>query len=251
MGRFVVFAAVLAACGIVVGPAFSQQAAGQGAAAAQGTAGQAGAQGSAQFNYGGITQQPWFADQGIRQQLRLNDNQYNQLNKAWGTQWQTYSRGMGQLNNVPEDQRAARMSEMNQNFNRGFSTATKDVFTPEQQQRYNQLYYQYQGYNAFNDPQVQQKLNLTDAQKQKLRQYSTQFQTQQNDINKSVTTDRQGAGKRFGELRNRDRDFTNSFLTDEQRQTWRQMTGEPYTFSSTSTTTGTGTNNPNRNNQNR
>jgi len=262
MGRFVAFAVALTLSMMVVGPVFSQKSAGTagqaGTTGQAGTAGQAGTTGqsgtgSSQFSYGGISQQPWFADQGVRQQLKLNDDQYNRLNKAWGTQYQTYSRGLGQLNNVPQDQRSTRMNEMNQTFNQGFSSSYKDVLSPEQQQRYNQLYLQYQGYNAFNDPQVQRKLNLTDEQRQKLNQYSTQFQSQQNDINKSATSDRQGASKRFGQLRQRDQNWMNSFLTDEQRQTWRQMTGDPYNFSSTGTSTGTGTNNNSgtNNNQNR
>ena len=63
---------------------------------------------------------------------------------------------------VTEEQRSLKMGELRQGFNKNFSTATNEVFTDAQQrQRYNQLYLQYQGYEAFSDPMVQEKLNLT------------------------------------------------------------------------------------------
>jgi len=227
MGRIV--AAVFAVGAVLVsGPVFAQKRATQTQGSAQGTAQ---GTGQAQFNYGGISQQPWFSNQGVRKQLGINEDQYNRLNKTWGQNWTKYNTEMGRLSDVPENQRYDRLNQSYQTFNKGFTTSANEVLTPEQQKRYNQLYLQYQGYNAFNDPTVQQKLNLTEDQKEKLRKHSTEMYTQQGEINSAARTDRQGASKRFDTLRQRDREWTNSFLTPQQQQSWRQMTGEPYEFS--------------------
>src|ERR1051326_7947548 len=47
--------------------------------------------------YGGIGQSPWFSDPAIRQQLKLTEQQYNQLNQAYGTAWKNYQQGLEKM----------------------------------------------------------------------------------------------------------------------------------------------------------
>src|SRR5437763_1283466 len=72
----------------------------QGATGTQGTTGTSGTQGATGTQgAGGIGQTPWFSSQNLRGQLGLNDQQYNQLNSAYGQAYSNYSSNMGQLGN--------------------------------------------------------------------------------------------------------------------------------------------------------
>lgn len=201
---------------------------------------------------GSIGQTPWFADQSIRQQFKWNDDQYNRLNTAYQKSYSSYQQELNRLNSLPAEQRQQRMSELQGNFWKDFSTTTNEVITdPQQRQRYNQLYLQYRGYGAFEDPMIAQKLNLTDEQRQKLRQFGTEWSTQMGTLGQSYRTDREGATKRFQQMQSQSGERINSVLTPEQQRSWREMTGESYQFQpgvyfqgSTSGSTGnSGTNN--------
>jgi opacity protein-like surface antigen len=117
-------------------------------------------QGQQGVYHGGIGQTPWFSNQEIRQHFKLSDQQYDQLNKSYSESYGRYQQGMKTLGkDLSNEQRIQKMRDLQQGFNKDFSTTTNQVFTdPQQRQRYNQLYLQYQGYNAFSDPLVQEKL---------------------------------------------------------------------------------------------
>ena len=123
------------------------------------------------------------------------------------------------------------MGELQQGFSKGFSTTTNEVFTdPQQRQRYNQLYLQYQGYNAFSDPAVQEKLNLTAEQRQKLGQNGQEWHKQMSELGRTYETDREGTTKKYIELRTQSGERISTILTPEQTKSWQQMTGETYQF---------------------
>lgn len=246
MARFGKVAAIVFCA--FVGTVFGQQ---QQFGGGQKVPGQQGARGTLQTP---ISQQPWFSDQGIRNQLRINEDQFNRLNKVYGEQWNRYNTGISGLNNLEPAQRTQKMQQMSQDFYRGVNDAAKEVLNAEQMSRYNQLYLQHQGWQAFDDPEIQRKLNLTDEQRQKINQLQSDYQTQWGNLNKEFGTDREGAARRYNELRQKNREQMNSLLNEQQRQTWREMTGDPFDFPHTfgpQGQSGTNQNNQNQNNQNR
>jgi hypothetical protein len=182
--------------------------------------------------HGGIGQTPWFSNQEIRQHFKLSDQQYDQLNKSYGESYGRYQQEMKTFGkDLSNEQRAQKMRELQQRFNKDFSTTTNQVFTdPQQRQRYNELYLQYQGYNAFSDPLVQEKLNLTPEQRQKISQYGEEWHNQMNDLGRTYTTDREGATKQFNEMRKQFGQRINTVLTPVQQNAWQQLAGEPYSF---------------------
>jgi len=206
------------------------QKAGQAQGQAQGQAGSGGQKGGA----GTIGQTPWFSNQGVQKQLNLNNEQLGQLNKAYGQAWGSYQKGLSQLGNdtnLSATDRAQRMRDLEANFHKSFSSGINDSITdPAARQRFNQLSWQYRGYGAFSDPMVQQKLNLTAEQRQKLNEYQQDWTTRMNELNPTFSKDATAGGKRFSEMQKQADERINSVLTPEQRQTWQQMIGERYNF---------------------
>ena len=180
----------------------------------------------------GIGRTPWFNNLEIRHQFKLTDEQYNQLNKGYAESYGQYQQGMQNLGkDLTAEQRAQKMGEMHQGFNKTFSTTANEVFTdPQQRSRYDQLYLQYQGYNAFADPTVQQKLNLTSEQRQQIGQYGQEWHQQMDDLGRTYQTDREDTTTKYNEMRKQSGERMNTVLTPEQRTSWQQMTGETYNF---------------------
>lgn len=208
------------------------QVGGQARAGAQVDApGQVGA-GNRARAYGDIGERPWFGNSGVREQLGIDENRFNQLNQGYGTAWNRYNqstRGLG--NNLAERQRSERMQALRGDFDRNFSQSRDAVFTdPAARNRFNQLRYQYQGYRAFDDPTLQQRLGLTTEQRQRLGQYRDNWNTQMSDLEEAYATDPDSAAERYRELQTQSRERLGTVLTPQQRRQWNETIGESYDF---------------------
>lgn len=153
--------------------------------------------------HGGYGQTPWFSNMDTRQHLKMSDAQYDQLNKGYGKAYEDYQNGVKNIGkDLNDEQRAQKMNELQQAFNTSFSTTANGVIVePGQRLRYNQIHLQYQGYNAFLDPTVQQKLNLTPEQRQKLNQQSQEWNKQMNGFGAAYQSDPEGSTQKFNEMR--------------------------------------------------
>ena len=214
---------------LATSPTPAQQGTGAGA---KGT-GQAGKSTTGQpgSTMGGINKTPWFSDPALRKELKFNEQQYNQLNKAYGQAWTGYEKAMSGLDKLSEAERARRMQELSGTFNKDFMKSFEGVIDdPQQRQRYNQLYNQYRGYDAFRDPTIQQQLKFTSEQQQMLDKYSQQYSEQMQGIGKTYQTDQDAATKRFNELRKEHQDRINSMMNERQQGVWREIIGNPYDF---------------------
>jgi len=180
----------------------------------------------------GITQTPWFSNMQVRQQLKLNDEQFNNLNKAYQQAYTTYQKDINGLDKtLPDAQRQQRMRDLEQNFYKDLGNSTNTIFTdPAQRQRYNQLYWQYQGYRAFSNPTIAEMLKLTPEQRDRFNQMQSDWTTQMGKLGPLYQTDKQAAIDQFGKLQAQNTERINSVLTPEQRTAWQQMAGMPFVF---------------------
>jgi hypothetical protein len=182
---------------------------------------------SAPSAFGGWGSSPWFSGAGIRNQLNLNNQQFNQLNEAYQQSFNRFRTGVEQLNKLDAAQRAQRLAELSQTFQQDFTGTAQGILNPQQLERYNQLFLQYRGLDALNDPTIQKRLNLTDEQRTKLREFSS---LRLEDLTTDNLNNRAAALKRYNDLRARQADQLQSLLNAQQMQSWRQMIGQPFTF---------------------
>jgi hypothetical protein len=176
---------------------------------------------------------PWFANDGVRRQLKIDDNQYSTLNKTYSQYWTPYNQAVTTLPaDVEEAERQRRIQAAYGTFHKNYYDNTSKVFVDaDARNRYNQLNLQYQGYAAFNDPQVQTRLKLTDEQRQNFNRYYNDWNKQMNTYATEYSRDRDGVNKQFGEHWKQQRARINETLTPEQRRSWNEMTGESHDFS--------------------
>jgi hypothetical protein len=187
--------------------------------------------GQANLIPGGINQMPWFSNPQLRQELKLNDQQHNDLNKAHNNAYTSYQTGIKGLDKLPDAQRQQQMNTLHQSFYKDFSNAAQNVLTdPAQRQRFDQLGLQYRGYGVFSEPTVAAQLKLTAEQQQQLSQLHQNWHTQMSKISPQYQNNRDQALKQYSELQGTSAKQLNSILTPGQQTMWQQMTGTPYSF---------------------
>jgi len=180
------------------------------------------------FN-GGISQSPWFSNPTIRQQLELNDEQFNNLNNVYMQSFNRYNQSVtGLEKNLTESQRAQRLQELNHGFSNDFSKSADELFANDAaRQRFNQYRWQHQGYGAFSNPNIQKQLNLTDVQLQAFNKYNTEWNNQMGIWHREYPSNRNTTSNSFREARREAHNRINSTLSPDQRRMWNDMIGKP------------------------
>jgi hypothetical protein len=174
--------------------------------------------------------QPLFTVPDIRRDLNITNDQLNRLNEAYGRLRQGYQDEFSRLGNLNEQQRAQRIQELNRTFNTDIGRMTGGILTPDQLNRYGQLQLQQRGLEAFSDADIRQRLNLTDQQIQGLRQMEQDYDRLIRELRRDVPANRNEALRRYDQFQQQTRDRLNNLFTEQQRNTWGQMIGNPFNF---------------------
>jgi len=82
------------------------------------------------INANRYAQSPWFGEPGIRQQLKLTDEQYARLNQGYASAYKTFNESTADLANLSEQQRQDRLNQNYNTFYKSLDTAGQDVLTP-------------------------------------------------------------------------------------------------------------------------
>lgn len=125
--------------------------------------------------------------------------------------------------NLSQDERRQKMQSINQEVQKSLT----DVLKPEQAKRFEQIQIQRCGADALTDFSVQAKLNLTDDQKSKLKDIREDARKQVERLHSGSGGDRQAAREKFRTIRKELQDKAFAVLTDEQKASWKELTGEP------------------------
>lgn len=185
----------------------------------------------AAWSFGGWNQNPWFFDPRIQQQLQLTDEQREQLRHLYSQFWGRYNQGLtGLQDQLGDAGTRLRRRELGQTLQNDFVGSINSLISdPLQRQRFGQLMLQYQGFNAFNDPTVQQRLDLTERQLEQLERLQQDWNEKMQALSDESPRAR-NIDARFNELRQEAGERIGNVLTDEQRRMWLEMLGTPFDF---------------------
>jgi Spy/CpxP family protein refolding chaperone len=116
---------------------------------------------------------------------------------------------------------------------KNIETAMPDILKPEQVSRLKQVELQVNGIAAFRRPEVQQSLNLTDKQKEELKEIGAALRQDVTEYFK----DAQGQPRKLLGAAEKVRSLTQAatkkalaLLDEEQNKTWKEMTGKKFDF---------------------
>jgi hypothetical protein len=122
----------------------------------------------------------------------------------------------------------AKGRELNREINAAVVKAAGEFLKPEQIARLHQISYQQQGIQAFSDPEVAKKLNLTDAQKAVIKSIQDDSRQEMQSIMQGFQDDREGTLKKLAEFRKETLAKAATKLNDEQQKTWKELLGAPF-----------------------
>ena len=171
----------------------------------------------------------------VSKTLNLNREQIDSLNKVTGQVQSQYRDDYGKIGTLSGVDRAARLQELNRNYYTAWNKGANDVFNDTQRSRYQQLNYQYGGFNSLYDPEVQKQLNLTERQMKALGEHSDWSNKQWDEIQRMGATDPTKATQSFNEYWKQREERFGKYFTPEQQKAWSSMTGEAYKFQPTFT----------------
>jgi len=164
------------------------------------------------------------SNKSVQKELKVTDEQAEKLN-AFAREMMEKQREEFQANrDLSQEERRERARTRATELVKGMG----GILKPEQVKRFEQIQLQQSGVGAFSSPRVQEGLKLTDDQQSKLREINEESTQAMRDAFQDSQSDREGAMKKFAELRKQATEKAVGVLTAEQKKTWKEMAGEPF-----------------------
>jgi Spy/CpxP family protein refolding chaperone len=215
--------AVAAALGLVViasAAAWSQQPQGRGRTGGRGP-------GAAEL----------LANEDVRRELKITDGQAAKI-EAFSAEYRKKIReDMAKVRQLSEAERAEKSREIAAGkHHTDMIKGLEAILTAEQIGRLEQITLQHAGAAAFTLARVQQSLKITDDQKSKIGGIARRLAEE----SRAIQGDREEAARKTAELQKVARERILALLSEDQRKTWKQMTGEPFEAKFGATSEGAG-----------
>jgi Spy/CpxP family protein refolding chaperone len=162
---------------------------------------------------------------GVQKELKLTDEQVAKVRDALAKVREDRKDDLEKLRDrdLPREDRAKLMQKINE----ANTKALEGILRADQSKRLKQITLQTRGAQAFNDPEVQKALKLTDEQKDKLQKIGQESGQKMRELFQEGG-DAQEMMKKMAELRKETMTKAAGVLTDEQKKTWKEMTGSPF-----------------------
>jgi hypothetical protein len=173
---------------------------------------------------------PLYSNAEIRRSLNLTPQQLERLDLSSREIDQRYANELSRLNSLAAEQRDVEIRRLQSTRLSDLNRASTGVFTPEQARRYQQLEYQYQGPAAFTDPAVRARLSLTEDQLRQFQLMQKNALDARSFLRNADGSIRNNGLAEYNAYRSRTNEQMDAILSQEQRDRWRGMIGEPYNF---------------------
>jgi len=167
---------------------------------------------------------------GVSKSLNLSQDQITNLNKLTEQTQAQYRDNYNKLGTLDQNDRMARTRDLNRQYYGDWNKGATSIFNDTQMNRYQQLNYQYNGFNSFYDPAVQKQLGLTRDQLKSLNEHSNWSNQQLQEINGIGATDPTKGTQMYQDYWKQHQDRLGNYLTTDQQRNWQKMTGETYGF---------------------
>jgi len=165
------------------------------------------------------------SNKSVQQELKLDDQQVEKTTKVVE---EIGAKMREKMQDIPQEERREKGAQIFREANAEIKTAVKDVLKPGQVTRLEQISRQQASYMAFSDPEVEEKLKLTDDQKSKIRDIGQDAQERSRDLIQGANGDFASIRDKMTTLRKESLDKVLAVLTDGQKKAWKEMTGEPF-----------------------
>jgi hypothetical protein len=173
---------------------------------------------------------PLFTNPDVQRALAITPAQLDRLSRATNRLRSAFEDTLGRLGGLGERERRSRRDTLVRAYGSELVRATAAILDGQQMSRYRQLEFQSLGPDAFNDPAVAARLNLSEEQRQKLRDLGSRRDREMQDLRSIAERDRAAALRRYDLLGGEALRRLEEILTGGQRRAWRDMIGPPFDF---------------------
>jgi len=168
------------------------------------------------------------SNKGVQKEINATDEQAKKLD-ALAEETRDKARAEGEkLKDATKEERREKFQAYAAESNAELHKSLTAILKPEQVKRFHQIQTQAAGVQAFSTPRVQAALKLTDDQKTKIREIGTETMREANEARESAGDDRAAARTKITALRKDALTKVQALLSDDQKASWKELTGEPY-----------------------
>ncbi len=168
------------------------------------------------------------SNKSVQKELKATDEQAEKLNTLAREMMEKQREDYQGLRDLSQEERREKMQELTRAHTAELGKGMREILKPEQVKRLQQIQLQQAGAAAFSSPRGQEGLKLTDDQKTKLREINEESGQAMREAFQGAQSDREGAMKKIGEVRKQATEKAVGVLTDDQKKSWKDMTGEPF-----------------------
>jgi hypothetical protein len=168
-------------------------------------------------------------NQGVQKEMHLTTDQAQRVREIVQTIRKQHEADFAGVRNADFEEREQRTRRLTKSLSAALTKALADVLQPDQVKRFQQILLQQRGAEAFSEPEVRIALKLTRAQQDQLRRLISEGVDEMRDqfVFGPGSASVQAAREIFITVRKKTLDKAMTVLNDEQRKTWKEMTGEP------------------------
>lgn len=181
------------------------------------------------------TPTPWFLQDSVRDELGFDEPDLGALYDNYDAVWQRHKERQAKLDAAKSDEEKAleeqaKLARMYRaEYQQDVDQFTQQNFNDQQRQRYQQLQRQYQGINAFDDPDYVEYFGFDSGQLGYISQLQDNYNRRMSEL-RSFTGSPAERRRRFNDLREQTAADLDRILTDEQRQALNEQQGSPFSF---------------------
>jgi hypothetical protein len=172
------------------------------------------------------------ANTSVQKELKLDDTQVEKAKELATKTGEKMRENFQALQGLEGEEQRTKRQELTRELNESSLKAVGEFLKPEQIARLKQISNQLRGIQAFSDPEIQKKLNLTDSQKTEIQEINQQIMQGMRGLFSQGQSDeeRQAAVKKMTEMRKEALTKVEAKLNDEQQKSWKEMLGAPFEF---------------------
>jgi Spy/CpxP family protein refolding chaperone len=168
-------------------------------------------------------------NKSVQQELKVSDDQASKLDALAQELREKQGEQFRKLQDVPQDERGAKMRELNQAIAADVRKGVGEILKPAQVKRFDQVQLQQIGVLGVGQmPRIQESLKLTDEQKSKLGTIQEEQRAAVGEIMQGGGFNNPETRQKMADLRTKSNEKAMAVLTDSQKTTWNELIGEPF-----------------------
>jgi len=164
----------------------------------------------------------------VQKELKLDTAQVEKVTEL-GTKTREKMAGLReQLTDLQGQERMTKQQELMKPINEEAMKTAATILKPEQVKRLTQIELQQRGAMALSDPAIAKKLDITDEQTAKVKKILADQQSEMGEIRQAAGNDFASMMPKITALRKETNTKVMALMTEDQKKTWKEMTGEPF-----------------------